>query len=65
MPENLQEKNTESEKVSSDKKKSSLDEDQKTKSYYYDDAHGYEIYEPEDDEEDCESSFEKTSDSSL
>lgn len=27
-------------------------EDQKKHRYYYDDAHGYEIYDPENDEED-------------
>ena len=26
--------------------------DQKEKSYYYDDSHGYEIYNPDEDEED-------------
>ena len=26
--------------------------DQREKSYYYDDAHGYEIYNPEDDDDD-------------
>ena len=25
-------------------------EDQKERGYYYDDAHGYEVYEPDDDE---------------
>ena len=25
--------------------------DQREREYYYDDAHGYEVYEPEDDEE--------------
>ena len=33
------------------KKKSSLAEDQKNRSYYYDDATGYEVYLPEEDEE--------------
>lgn len=28
--------------------------DQKNRSYYYDDAHGYEIYDPEKDEEEEE-----------
>jgi hypothetical protein len=32
-------------------KKGSWSEDQKTRRYYYDDAHGYEIYRPEEDEE--------------
>lgn len=30
--------------------KSSWGEDQKTREYYYDDAHGYEVYKPDDDE---------------
>jgi len=30
-------------------------EDQETRGYYYDDAHGYEVYRPEDDEkEECD-----------
>lgn len=32
-------------------KKSSRAQDQREKSYYYDDAHGYEIYNPEEDDE--------------
>jgi hypothetical protein len=28
--------------------------DQKKKSYYYDDSHGYEIYNPDEDEDDAE-----------
>ena len=35
--------------------KSTPDKDQLEKSYYYDDAHGYEIYNPNDDEEDADS----------
>ncbi|MEO7538620.1 MAG: hypothetical protein ABIV21_01205 [Pyrinomonadaceae bacterium] len=30
---------------------STWSEDQKRREYYYDDAHGYEVYKPEDDEE--------------
>ena len=33
-------------------KKSLWSEDQKARGYYYDDAHGYEIYDPEEDEQD-------------
>jgi hypothetical protein len=29
-------------------------EDQKRREYYYDDAHGYEVYEPEEDEVEVE-----------
>jgi hypothetical protein len=32
--------------------KSSWSEDQKNHEYYYDDAHGYEVYEPEEDPSD-------------
>lgn len=31
--------------------KGNWSEDQKEKSYYYDDAYGYEIYNPDDDED--------------
>lgn len=34
--------------------KSSWSEDQKEKSYYYDDATGYEVYNPDEEEEDGE-----------
>lgn len=38
-----------------DKKDGTAAEDQKERGYYYDDAHGYEKYEPEDEkEEQCE-----------
>ena len=37
------------EKTETDKK-SSWSEDQRARGYYYDDAHGYEIYKPEEDE---------------
>ncbi|MEP6789483.1 MAG: hypothetical protein ABJB40_13675 [Acidobacteriota bacterium] len=30
--------------------KASWSEDQKERGYYYDDAHGYEVYEPDEDE---------------
>ena len=43
------------EKLSEEKEKrdetGAWSEDQKKKSYYYDDAHGYEIYTDEEDEE--------------
>jgi hypothetical protein len=35
-----------------DEKKDVWSEDQKNRQYYYDDAHGYEIYKPEEDEDD-------------
>lgn len=34
--------------------KGNWSEDQKEKSYYYDDAYGYEIYNPDEDDEDAE-----------
>jgi len=44
MPENQKEKSDDT-----------VSEDQKERGYYYDDAHGYEKYEPEDElEEDAE-----------
>lgn len=33
-------------------KKGNWSEDQQEKSYYYDDSYGYEIYNPDDEEED-------------
>ena len=36
-------------------KEGSVEEDQKEHGYYYDDAHGYEVYEPEEDDRDAES----------
>lgn len=32
----------------------SSSKDEKKKSYYYDDAHGYEIYNPDEDDEDSD-----------
>ena len=34
-----------------EKNKDMWENDQREKSYYYDDAHGYEIYKPDEDEE--------------
>jgi hypothetical protein len=44
MPENQKEKN-----------EGAVEEDQKERGYYYDDAHGYEQYEPEAEDNDAES----------
>lgn len=57
MSESLK-KTTQKEKSKSRKsdagEKNTWSEDQKKKSYYYDDAHGYEVYRPEEtDEEDA------------
>lgn len=38
-----------------DTEEKSQSADQKKRSYYYDDAHGYEIYDPDDEETDEES----------
>jgi len=43
MPENPHDKE--------DLEKETAEEVQKQRSYYYDDAHGYEVYAPDDDEE--------------
>lgn len=34
--------------------KASWSEDQKKREYYYDDAHGYEVYEPDEDEKEVD-----------
>ena len=48
-----QQRKIEKEKPESDRKdsleKDTWEEDQKKHDYYYDDSHGYETYEPEDD----------------
>lgn len=55
MPEKTKPKENDEQKsaedASEDKFKNSLDEDQSEKSYYYDDAHGYKIYDADEDEE--------------
>lgn len=51
MPENIKEKNGESEKEFADKKNSPSGKDEEKRSYYYDDACGYEVYVPQEDEE--------------
>ncbi|MEQ1921468.1 MAG: hypothetical protein ABL952_03065 [Pyrinomonadaceae bacterium] len=43
---------TPKQKDSPDKDSSNWSDDQQTRGYYYDDAHGYEKYEPEKDEDD-------------
>ena len=40
------------EDVSEQNEKTAVESDQSAKSYYYDDAHGYEIYNPDEDEDD-------------
>ena len=37
-----------------EKQDDTVEQDQKERGYYYDDAHGYEKYEPEEDECDAE-----------
>jgi hypothetical protein len=48
----MEKENEKHEKPESDE--SNWERDQEKRSYYYDDAHGYEIYKPEEDEEDDE-----------
>ena len=50
MPETPKEKAKSADKESEERERSSWGEDQKRREYYYDDAHGYEVYEPEEDE---------------
>ena len=52
MPENEKKKNIEDEESKENVDKPSRSEDQKRRSYYYDDACGYEIYEADEDEKD-------------
>lgn len=56
MPENTKhDSDVESEEKSAENcesdKKGNWSEDQKEKSYYYDDSYGYEIYQPDEDED--------------
>ena len=57
MPETTDHKNLhvedkrESAEECEDEKKDSWSQDQKKRSYYYDDASGYEVYLPEDEDE--------------
>ena len=54
MPENPQKKSEaeeKSEQSTETSKKSAWSRDQQEKSYYYDDAHGYQIYNPDEEEE--------------
>lgn len=54
MPENSPKKNAESEKDAEREKKSTLTDDQRERSYYYDDACGYEVYLPDEIEDEDE-----------
>ncbi len=51
MPENPKEKSKAREHKKDAPEEASWSEDQKKHEYYYDDAHGYEVYVPEEDEE--------------
>lgn len=53
MPETSKQKAADK-KEKLDREKSSWSGDQKKREYYYDDAHGYKVYRPEDDEKDEE-----------
>jgi hypothetical protein len=52
MPEKPRKKKDTVEKKPEIGDKSSWAEDQKEKDYYYDDSHGYEIYDPDSEEDD-------------
>ncbi|CAN5329875.1 hypothetical protein BH10ACI2_BH10ACI2_15410 [soil metagenome] len=52
MPEAPKNKPDEDEAVPPEK--NTWSEDQKERGYYYDDSHGYEVYKPEDDADDCD-----------
>ena len=55
MPENPKKKREaaeKSEEKSEKSKNSSWSKDQQEKGYYYDDAHGYQIYNPDEDKDD-------------
>jgi hypothetical protein len=50
MPETPKKKGEMEQEKTDSQDKASWSEDQKKREYYYDDAHGYEVYEPEEDE---------------
>ena len=50
MPETPKEKREIEKDKNEEREKASWSEDQKTREYYYDDAHGYEVYKPDEDE---------------
>ena len=50
MPETPKEKPETKEDEKDVRDKASWGEDQKERGYYYDDAHGYEVYKPDEDE---------------
>lgn len=51
MPENAKEKNIADEESGKDAENESSNREKNERSYYYDDACGYEIYNPEEDED--------------
>ena len=52
MPEKPKPKGEVEEKEPEDTEKSSWGEDQKERGYYYDDTHGYDVFEPDEEKED-------------
>ena len=48
-----------------EKKDGTVEEDQKERGYYYDDAHGYEEFDPEDEENDDQFSEEERGQAAL
>jgi len=51
MPETPKEKRDIEKEKTDEPEKASWGEDQKTREYYYDDAHGYEVYKPDEDDD--------------
>ncbi|MFT3744960.1 MAG: hypothetical protein QM785_11795 [Pyrinomonadaceae bacterium] len=51
MPEIPKEKPTTEKRINVVDKTDSWAEDQKTRDYYYDDSHGYQVYDPENDDD--------------
>jgi hypothetical protein len=51
MPETPKQKPKSEKCETDDPKEDSWSEDQKNREYYYDDAHGYEVYTPDEDDD--------------
>ena len=52
MPETPKKRPANEEKAEEKPDPATWEEDQKRREYYYDDAHGYEVFDPESDDED-------------
>ena len=60
MPETPKNKPAAEEKPDKERDTSTWEDDQKRREYYYDDAHGYEVFDPENDDEDDSRVDERT-----